>query len=153
MRMTRTILKVTLVLVAASALGLGRDVEAQAGRGRGGSVKTPFGELYNTNSAEFRASGGNIFLMQELQQQKMMQQQQQLWLKQQAQMAKLKNGKTGVTSLPGNTFGQNANGFSTRIAPPRQKKRKANVTNPTKTARAAAAAKREAPVGKTAKPS
>ncbi len=57
---------------------------AQYGRyGRSGIVYGPDGPLYNTRSPEWRMSGGNIFVYQQLMQQKMMMQQQRLMIRQQ----------------------------------------------------------------------
>jgi hypothetical protein len=63
---------------------------AQGGRyGRSGVVYGPDGALYNTRSPEWRMSGGNIFVYQQLMEQKMMLQQQRLMMRQQIQQQKL----------------------------------------------------------------
>jgi hypothetical protein len=84
-----------LALAGAFAITVG---EAQAGRPRGGVVMTPFGPLYNTNSAEWKNSGGNPILYQQLMEQKMLLQQQQMYLHQQQAAAKAqKNVPTNQT--------------------------------------------------------
>jgi hypothetical protein len=58
---------------------------ASARRGRyGGWGNSPYGAI-NMNSPEWRMAGGNIFVYQELMQQKMLMRQQQIMLKQQRQ--------------------------------------------------------------------
>jgi hypothetical protein len=71
-----------LVLVAPQA------ALAQYGRYRGGVVWGPDGALYDTRSPEWRMSGGNIFVYQELMQQKLLLQQQRLMLRQQQLVAR-----------------------------------------------------------------
>jgi hypothetical protein len=61
---------------------------AQYGRYRGGVVWGPDGPLYDTRSPEWRMSGGNIYVYQELMQQKVLLQQQKLMMRQQQQMAR-----------------------------------------------------------------
>lgn len=64
--------------------------QAQGRRyGRSGVVYGPDGPLYDTRSPEWRMSGGNIFVYQQLMEQKMMLQQQRLAMRQQAQQQKL----------------------------------------------------------------
>ncbi len=63
-----------LILVFALIFSPG---SAQAQRYRSGPVITPYGPLYNTNSPEYKMSGGNPLIMEELQEQKLMQQQMQ----------------------------------------------------------------------------
>ncbi len=65
-----------LVALAALVALAGMPGEAQAQR-RGGSVITPYGELYDTRSPEYRQSGGNPYRLQELLEQKEMRQQYQ----------------------------------------------------------------------------
>jgi len=58
--------------------------QAQGGRyGRSGVVYGPDGPLYDTRSPEWRMSGGNIFVYQQLLEQKLMLRQQKLMMKQQ----------------------------------------------------------------------
>ncbi|APW62624.1 hypothetical protein [Paludisphaera borealis] len=73
-----------LVLVTAST------ADAQWGRGRsgGGVVMGPDGPLYDTRSPEWRMSGGNIFVYQELMEQKMELAQQKYMYQQMQQAAK-----------------------------------------------------------------
>jgi hypothetical protein len=63
-------------------------VLAQYGRYRGGVVWGPDGPLYDTRSPEWRMSGGNIFVYQELMRQKLLLQQQKLRLRQQQLVAR-----------------------------------------------------------------
>jgi hypothetical protein len=95
---------------------------AEARRPRTGAVMTPFGPLYDTGSPEFRQSGGNPFLMQQLMQQKAMQQQQQMMLKQQQQMLKMQKTQGNGLNGPAGTNAGAANPFTT--APRRKKKRR-----------------------------
>jgi len=87
-----------------------------AGRGaRGGVVMGPDGPLYDTRSAEWKMSGGDINAYQAIMQQKMMMQQQKYMMQQMQQMQKAaqlqKNGK-GKTNTTG------AAGFSNPFAAP-----------------------------------
>ena len=64
--------------------------QAQWGRyGRSGVVQGPDGVLYNTRSPEWRMSGGNIFVYEQLVEQKMMQQQRLMMRQQQMQMRQM----------------------------------------------------------------
>ena len=56
--------------------------------GRGGVVQGPDGPLYDTRSPEWRMSGGNIFVYQQLMEEKMLLRQQQMMLKQQQMMTR-----------------------------------------------------------------
>ena len=70
-----------LLAVPQAALG-------QYGRYRGGVVWGPDGPLYDTRSPEWRMSGGNIFVYQELMHQKLLLQQQKQTIKQQQLVAR-----------------------------------------------------------------
>ena len=59
---------------------------AQYRRGRSGIVQSPYGPLYDTRSPEWRMAGGNIFLYQQIMEEKMQLRQQQLLMKQQQMM-------------------------------------------------------------------
>ena len=59
------------------------------GYGRSGVVYGPDGPLYDTRSPEWRMSGGNIFVYEQLVQQKIMLQRQKLMLRQQRQQQAL----------------------------------------------------------------
>ena len=97
-----------LIVLVGSVLAMTSGA-AEAGGRRGGPVMTPFGELYNTNSPEWRASGGNPLVYQQLVEQKMLMRQQQQELKQQQlmqkQMQKGAKGKSVTSSggLPAST--------------------------------------------------
>jgi hypothetical protein len=68
----------TSVPSLATARGYGRS---------GGTLNTPFGTI-NMNSPEYKMSGGNPIVYQQLMEQKMLMQQQQMMLKQQQQYMK-----------------------------------------------------------------
>lgn len=87
-----------LIVLLGSVLAMTSGVAEAGGRGRGGAVMTPFGELYNTNSPEWRASGGNPLVYQQIIEQKMLMRQQQQELKQQQSLQKqLQKGAKGKT--------------------------------------------------------
>jgi len=94
-----------LVLASVStAEALGRGV-------RGGVVMGPNGPLYDTRSAEWRMSGGDINAYQAIMQQKMMMQQQKMMMQQMQQMQKAadqqkKNQANGKGKGKANTPGQ-----------------------------------------------
>ena len=68
---------------------------------RGGNVVGLNGVLYNTNSPEWRASGGNIMVYQQIMQQKMMIRQQQYMMKQQQAAQKLQKQQQGKGKAAG----------------------------------------------------
>jgi hypothetical protein len=73
---------------------------AHAQRG-GGVVMGPNGPLYDTRTPEWKASGGNLFIYQQLMEQKMYMRQQQMLYQQQQQMLKSQKGmSTGPTQNP-----------------------------------------------------
>ena len=74
--------------ILALLLAAPQAVLAQYGRYRGGVVWGPDGPLYDTRSPEWRMSGGNIFVYQELMQQKRWLQQQKQTIKQQQLVAR-----------------------------------------------------------------
>jgi hypothetical protein len=82
---------------------------AEARPPRTGTVMTPFGPVYDTGSPEWKMSGGNPFVYEQIMEQKMMMLQQQMLLKQQQMLLKQQKGKgatlTGPTPTgPGNVF-------------------------------------------------
>jgi hypothetical protein len=87
----------------ATALALSPEVVHAQGR-RGGMVVTPFGPLYNTRSPEWRMSGGDIFLYQQIMEQKMLMRRQQLLLKQQQML--LRQQQKGKPQ-PGSSIARN----------------------------------------------
>ena len=111
------------------------SVTAEAGGRRGGPVMSPFGELYNTNSPEWRASGGNPVVYPQLMEQKAVMLQQRQMLKQQQAMEKLaksaaskKGGKSGVNSaLPGAAGPDNGAGGLPALNGTAKKKRRTYV--------------------------
>lgn len=118
--------------IAAVFLTVASPAQAQRGRyGRSGVVQGPDGVLYNTRSPEWRMSGGNIFVYQQLVQQKMMLQQQRAMLRQQRQQQALtRQMKPGSRKAGGRAaaqagIGQNAGGVANqqRAAAPAQRKR------------------------------
>ena len=84
---------------------------------------TPFGPAYNTGSPEWKQSGGNIFVYQQLMEQKMFAQQQQLMLKQQQQMLKMQQQQKGKTPAPST--------LSTPLTTLPRKKKKRRTYDPT----------------------
>ncbi|WP_422925880.1 hypothetical protein [Singulisphaera sp. PoT] len=81
--MARNTLILAVAVLVATTLASG-TAEAR-GYGRyGGVANTPFGTI-NMNSPEWRASGGNMFMYQQLMEEKMMLQEQQMMMKQQQQ--------------------------------------------------------------------
>ena len=98
--------------------------EARGYSGKAGTVMSPFGPVYNTGSAEWRQSGGNVFAYEEIMEQKMMMQQQQMMLKQQQQMMKqqqAQKGKPGTATVGGNAGAYNE---AMAIGPRKRKKRR-----------------------------
>jgi hypothetical protein len=82
----------TLALVSGLALAATSTANAQWSR-RGGVVMGPDGPLYDTRSPEWRMSGGNYFVYQELMQQKMELAQEKYMLQQMQQAAKLQQNQ------------------------------------------------------------
>jgi len=92
-------------------------------------VQGPDGVLYNTRSPEWRMSGGNIFVYQQLMEQKMMLQQQRLIVKQQQmqkrqvqQAARRGAGRAAAGAAIGQNGGA-ANNQQNGALPPRGKKK------------------------------
>ncbi len=114
----------TLLLAVAVAAVLAPTLVEARGYGRyGGVVNTPYGTM-NMNSPEWRASGGNIFIYQELMQEKMMMQEQQMMMKQQQQYMQMmqkqaKQNKNSNLSSPTQTPSVSN---VTSLAPTRKKK-------------------------------
>jgi hypothetical protein len=100
--------------------------------GRGGVVMGPNGPLYDTSTPEWRASGGNLFLYQQLMEQKMMMQQQQQMLKYQQQLAKQNKNNPNLTNS--NTAANDVNLSLSRA----KKKKKKTVLKPSTVATAPA---------------
>jgi hypothetical protein len=129
----------TIALLCGLALASTSTAHAQRGRGRyrGGVVMGPDGPLYDTRSPEWRMSGGNIWLYQELMEEKMEREQEQLMLRQMQQTARQqKNQGKAKPGKPGQAGASNPNlttppaaGFDDPFAEPvnhysRRKKRK-----------------------------
>ena len=104
--------------------------EARGYSGKSGTIMSPYGPMYNTGSAEWRQSGGNIFAYEELMERKMMMQEQQMMLKQQQQMMKqqAQKGKPGATT--GTTNG-NAGAYNDAMVIGPRKKKKRRTYDPT----------------------
>jgi hypothetical protein len=129
--------RLTIALMCGIVLAASSTANAQGGRGRyrGGVVMGPFGPLYDTRSPEWRMSGGNIFLYQELMEEKMELQQEQYMLRQMQQAAKPQKGQAKAKSgKPGQAGASNltppAAGVENPFAEPvnhysRKKKRRA----------------------------
>jgi hypothetical protein len=80
--------RIFIVFLMGLLLGAPAGSEAQWSRRRSGVVYGPAGPLYDMRSPEWKMAGGNIFLYEQLMQQKMMVRQQQLMMKQQQQLLK-----------------------------------------------------------------
>jgi hypothetical protein len=128
-------------VVEALALGMltfAVSSPANAGRPRGGQVMTPFGPLYNTASPEWRQSGGNPMLYEQIMEQKAYQKQQQMMLKQQQQMLQMQRRK-GLLNGPS---GSGSSAFTAVPAVKRKKKHRSyDPTHPVTSARIKAAEK------------
>ena len=96
---------------------------AHAQRG-GGMVVGGDGTMYDTRSPEWKASGGNIFVYQQIMQQKMFMQQQQLMYKQQQQMMNAQKGKTPAAT-------QSAPSVNVNLSLSKKKKKKPRSYVPT----------------------
>jgi hypothetical protein len=110
---------------------------------RGGVVNSPFGAMYNTNSPEWKQSGGNPMVYEQIMAQKAMMQQQQAMIKQQ-QMYMQMQKKMGTQSS--SKMGSNSNSGSnaaTPLQPLTRKKKKPRTYDPSKPV--SAAAKQPAP--------
>lgn len=130
--------RLTITLLCGIVLAATSTADAQWGRGRyrGGVVMGPYGPLYDTRSPEWRMSGGNIWVYQELMEAKMQRQQEQLMLRQMQQAAqqqknqnKARAGKPGQAGAPNLTTAP-FNGFDDPFAVPvnrysRRKKKRA----------------------------
>jgi hypothetical protein len=88
MRKRWEIVALTAVVVLSSSLALA------GGRGRrSGVVMSPFGPVYDTRSPEWRASGGNVFVYQQLMELKLQRQREQILLKQQQMLDRAARAK------------------------------------------------------------
>ena len=103
---------------------------------RGGNVVGPDGVMYNTNSPEWKASGGSMEMYRQIMQQKVWMQQQQFMLKQKQEMQKLqKQGKGKATGFNGSTMNGGIN-YGTPFVPdfggskPKKKRRTYDPTRP-----------------------
>jgi hypothetical protein len=106
---------IMLVLGALGLLALTPSTShAQYRRGRSGVVMSPYGLLYDTRSPEWRMSGGNIFLYQQLMAQKQLMFQQRMMMAQQRQL--LRGSQRGN----GKAFA-NGNGLPANPLPSRRK--------------------------------
>jgi len=104
--------------------------QAQGRRyGRSGVVYGPDGPLYDTRSPEWRMSGGNIFVYEQLVEQKMMLQQQKLMMRQQqmqmrqVQQAARKGAGRAAAPAAIRQDGAGANNQQGGTLPPRRKKK------------------------------
>src|SRR5690349_17995442 len=77
----------TILIALAVLMALPGVAQAQRRRGNG-KVYGPGGLMYDTNSPEWRASGGNFMVYGQLMEQKALRAQQQAFAKQMQQMAK-----------------------------------------------------------------
>jgi hypothetical protein len=99
------------------------------GYGRSGVVQGPDGPLYDTRSPEWRMSGGNIFVYEQLVEQKMMLQQQKLMMRQQQmqmrQMQQATRKRAGRAAVPAaiRQNGVGANDQQGGALPPRRKRK------------------------------
>jgi hypothetical protein len=123
------------LLVALSTFALmPGDVQARGYGRSGGMVNTPWGTA-NTNSPEWRMAGGNIFVYQQLMEEKAMMLQQQQFLKMQQQymqqMQKLAKQQKNAPQTQAPTVPQNV----TTLAPKRKRKRKKGLASTTATAK------------------
>jgi hypothetical protein len=97
--------------------------------GRSGVVQGPNGPLYDTRSPEWRMSGGNIFVYEQLMEQKMMLQQQKLMMRQQQmqmrQMQQAARKGAGRAAAPAaiRQNGAVANDQQGGTLPPRRKRK------------------------------
>ena len=109
---------------------------AEARGPRGGNVVSTDGVLYNTNSPEWKASGGSMAMYEQIMQNKMMMQQQQMMLRQQQLMQKAQQqGKGKATGFNGSTMNGGIN-YGTPFVPdfggakPKKKRRTYDPTHP-----------------------
>ena len=121
-----------LCFVFAVLIAFPTTSRAQYGRyGRAGVVMGPDGMLYNTRSAEWRMSGGNPAVYQQLMQQKLMLRQQRLMRQQQRLMNQTRRTRRNAVRK-GSAVNPTAGGIDDQNATAAQRSRKR--------ARAAAAA-------------
>jgi hypothetical protein len=114
---------VLLLAIPSTSQGQGRRY------GRSGVVYGPDGPLYDTRSPERRMSGGNIFVYEQLMEQKMMLQQQKLMMRQQQmqtrQMQQAARKGAGRAAAPA-AMRQNGGGANVQqggTLPPRRKRK------------------------------
>ena len=110
---------------------------AEARGPRGGNVVSTDGVLYNTNSPEWRASGGSMAMYEQIMQNKMMMQQQQMMLMQQQlmQKAQQQQAKGKATGFNGSTLNGGINNGTPFVpdfgtAKPKKKRRTYDPTHP-----------------------
>lgn len=96
---------------------------------RGGMISTPYGSV-NSNSPEWKASGGNMFVYEQIMEEKMMIMQQQMMMKQQQQMMKLQQQQ----AKKGNSSPSQNNSASSNVLQtlPTRRKKKIRTYDPTK---------------------
>ena len=87
------------------------------GYGRGGVVQGPDGPLYDTRSPEWRMSGGNIFVYQQIMEQKMLLRQQQMMMMKQIQRNARKRARSSPSVNAGNAKGVAGNGQQAATPP------------------------------------
>jgi hypothetical protein len=119
---------IVLVAVLAVLLALPSTSFAQYRRyGRSGVVMSPYGPLYDTRSPEWRMSGGNIFVYEQLmeakmmarQQQMMMMKQQMIMMKQQRKSQQARRSGAGLNAANADQFG----GQGAAVGATRQRKK------------------------------
>jgi hypothetical protein len=118
----------------------------EAAGARGGMVVSPFGPLYDTNSPEYRAAGGNLEVYQMLMEQKaMMQYQQQMMKMQQQYQQMMKNQQNNPQMNSSNMY---KNAYPTPPAVTSKKKKRKTTTTSTSTTSTSSASKTAKPAAK-----
>lgn len=113
---------------------------ATAGRRRGyrgGIVQGPFGPLYDTNSPEWRQSGGNIMVYEQLMEQKMLLQQQKMFMRQQQMMLKQQQQQQRAGNKSGGQIGTGESATFQGVGLPARRQKKRRSTLPSTTSRPA----------------
>lgn len=114
--------------------------------GRSGVVQGPDGPLYDTRSPEWRMSGGNLFVYEQIMEEKMMLQQQKLMMRQQQQMlrqtrqAARKKAQRAAEPAAIRQNGAGANDTQSGTLPARRRKK--SLTTPRANAPAASSQKK-----------
>jgi hypothetical protein len=116
--------------------------------GRSGVVQGPDGPLYDTRSPEWRMSGGNLFVYEQIMEEKMMLQQQKLMMRQQQQQmlrqtqqaARKKAQRAAEPVAISGQYGAGANDPQSGTLPARRRKK--SLTTPRANAPAASSQKK-----------